>query len=181
MSALKQINDFLFFILLGIVISCIFDIFRALRKMKKENSIYVIMIQDIIFFMIITVVTVVYMVNILKSDIRFYMLIAMIVGISISRKVISKSLIKFYTFIFSTIIEIIKFLCVPLELFYSLVCKIIKKVVKKCCKLFLHMINLKCKLITILKRSGKLAKMRVVYEKKSKFRGKEKSEEEEVS
>ena len=50
---IKQFNDFIFFIILGIIISCIFDIFRTLRKVQKKNSIYVVMIQDIIFFIII--------------------------------------------------------------------------------------------------------------------------------
>ena len=54
MSVVKQFNDFIFFIILGIIISCIFDIFRTLRKVQKKNSIYVVMIQDIIFFVIIT-------------------------------------------------------------------------------------------------------------------------------
>ena len=58
MSVVKQFNDFIFFILLGIIISCIFDIFRTLRKVRKKNSIYVVMIQDVIFFVIITILTV---------------------------------------------------------------------------------------------------------------------------
>ena len=38
MSVVKQITDLVFFCILGIIISCIFDVFRALRKMKKKNS-----------------------------------------------------------------------------------------------------------------------------------------------
>ena len=94
MSILNQVNDFIFFIILGIVISCIFDIFRTLRKIKNRNSIYVVMIQDIIFFIIITIVSILYMIAILDDNIRFYMFVAIIIGIALSRKIISRYLIK---------------------------------------------------------------------------------------
>ena len=159
MSVVKQFNDFIFFVILGIIISCIFDIFRTLRKVQKKNSIYVVMIQDIIFFVIITILTAIYMVNVIDDRVRVYMFVAMAIGVAISRKIISKSLIKFYSTIFYTILNSIKFLCVPLELWKSIICKITKKITKICCKLFSLMINLKCKLLS-------------VFGKKNNFKGK---------
>ncbi len=160
MSVVKQFNDFIFFIILGIIISCIFDIFRTLRKVQKKNSIYVVMIQDIIFFIIITVLTAIYMVNVIDDRIRAYMFVAMAIGVAISRKVISKSLIKFYSTIFCFFKNSIIFLCVPLELWNCIICKITKKIIKKCCKLFSLMINLKCKLLSVFSKKNNFRRKR---------------------
>ena len=176
MSVTKQISDFLFFIMLGVVISCIFDIFRALRKIRKKNSIYVVMIQDVIFFIIVTIITVIYMVNMIDSQIRAYMFFAMIVGIALSRKVISKYLIKIYSIFFYSVKNIVIFLCVPMELILTIICKIIKKLAKICCNFFSIMINLKCKLLTVLtKDKCKSIKRGWINGSKSKNKGKKKS------
>ncbi len=159
MSVLKQLYDFIFFAILGIIISCIFDIFRSLRKVQKKNSIYVVMLQDIIFFVIITIITTIYMINAIDDRVRAYMFIAMGVGIAISRKVLSKTLIAIYSAIFITIKEIFIFVNLPIILFIELCCKICKKIFKICCKLFFYMINLKCKLLS-------------VFGKKNNFEGK---------
>lgn len=167
MSVIKQLNDFLFFIILGIVISCIFDIFRTLRKIRKKNSIYVVMIQDIIFFVIITIISVLYMVIIIDDNIRAYMYIGMLIGIFLSRRIISKYLIKFYSIIFMTIRNIIIFLCVPIELICSIICKIIKKIIKICCKLFSLVINWKCKLLNVLNKRNNFKRRGLNNENKS--------------
>ncbi len=177
MSILKQVNDFIFFIMLGIVISCIFDIFRTLRKIRKKNSIYVVMIQDIIFFIIITIVSIIYIVTILDDNIRFYMFIAMIIGIALSRKIISKYLIKLYSMLFYSIKNFVLFLCVPLELNYCIICKFMQKISKKCCKMFSFMITLKCKLLSNLKNNN-LRKRGLKNENKSRCNKKRKGKKE---
>lgn len=181
MSVVKQFNDFIFFIILGIIISCIFDIFRTLRKVQRKNSIYVVMIQDIIFFIIITILTTIYMINVIDDRIRLYMFLAIGIGIAISRKIISKSLIKFYSAIFYTIKSSVKFLCVPIELWGSVICKIIKKIIKKCCKLFSLMINLKCKLLTIFSKMNNFRRRGLKYDKKSKDERKKCKKEKKIS
>ena len=177
MSVVKQFNDFIFFIILGIIISCIFDIFRTLRKVQRKNSIYVVMIQDIIFFIITTI----YMINVIDDRIRLYMFLAIGIGIAISRKIISKSLIIFYSAIFYTIKSSVKFLCVPIELWGSVICKIIKKIIKKCCKLFSLMINLKCKLLTIFSKMNNFRRRGLKYDKKSKDERKKCKKEKKIS
>lgn len=149
MSVIKQFNDFTFFLILGVIISCIFDIFRTLRKVQKNNSIYVVMLQDIIFFCIITLITTVYMVKVIDDRVRVYMFIAMGLGIAISRKIISKFLIKIYSIILLSVKGILEFINLPLKLHFELICKIVKKIIKKCCKLFFIMVNLKCKLLSV--------------------------------
>lgn len=183
MSVVKQITDLIFFCILGIIISCIFDVFRTLRKMKKKNSIYVVMIQDIIFFVITTIITVIYMIKMLDDNIRFYMFLAMFLGIILSRKFISKYLIKFYSIIFYTIKSFIKFLCVPLELVSCIFCKLIKKIIKKCCKLFSVVINFNCKLLTVWAKRDNLKRRRGLkfYEKSRYERKKNGKKEKKIS
>ncbi len=179
MPVVKQLSDIVFFIFLGIVISCIFDIFRTLRKIRKKNSIYVVMIQDIIFFIIVTIFSIIYMINILKEEIRFYMFLAIFLGIILSRKFLSKILINIYSKIYLTINSIIVFLFVPLELIFTLIYKLLKKIIKNCCKLFFIMINLKCKVLTVLKNIRDNLKRRgLKNEKQSREKHKKKNKKE---
>lgn len=150
MSVSYQLTTFVLFFILGIIISCIFDIFRTLRKIKKKNSIYVVMIQDIIFFIIITIVSIVYLLLVLKEEIRGYMFIAASIGVLFSRKIISRYLINFYYKTYIAIRSIFLFIALPIELFFIVIYKLIKKIVKKCCKLFLLMVNLKYRILNVL-------------------------------
>ena len=145
----NELFSFLLFFTLGIVISCILDIFRTLRIIKKKNSIYVVAIQDIIFFSIITIITIIGMIYTVKDRVRWYMFLALLLGIIVSRITISKALIKVYSNLFSMFSGFVKFLCVPISLWLCICKKIIKKLSKKCCKMFFLMINLKCKLLTV--------------------------------
>ena len=149
MSVTYQLTKFVIFFILGIIISCIFDIFRTLRKIKKKNSIYVVMIQDIIFFIIITFITIIYLLLVLREEIRAYMFFAIGLGILFSRKVISKYLMNLYYRIYMVLRGIILF--IPVELNFIVIYKLFKKIMEKCCKLFFLMINLKCKLLNVLK------------------------------
>lgn len=183
MSVVKQFNDFIFFLILGVIISCIFDIFRTLRKVQKSNSIYVVMLQDIIFFLIVTLITTVYMIKVIDDRVRVYMFVAIGIGIAISRKVISKVLINIYSIVLFSVKGIFEFINLPLKLHFELICKIVKKIIKKCCKLFFVMVNLKCKLLSVFGKMSIFKRKRGLnngskskYErKKSRKKKKEKS------
>ena len=163
----KELINFFVFLILGIIISCIFDIFRTLRKIKKKNSIYTVTIQDIIFFVLATIITIVCILDIIKDNVRGYMFIAIV--IVLSRAVLSKLLIKIYSKIIITSSWFVNFLCVPISLWISLGLKIIKKVIKKCCKLFFLMINLKCKLLTVFSTMNNF-KIRGLFKNEKKSR-----------
>ena len=165
----KELINFFVFLILGIIISCIFDIFRTLRKIKKKNSIYTVTIQDIIFFVLATIITIVCILDIIKDNVRGYMFIAIVIGIVLSRAVLSKLLIKIYSKIIITSSWFVNFLCVPISLWISLGLKIIKKVIKKCCKLFFLMINLKCKLQTVFSTMNNF-KIRGLFKNEKKSR-----------
>ena len=150
MSVSLQLTNFGIFFILGIIISCIFDIFRTLRKIKKKNSIYVVMIQDIIFFIIITIISIIYLLLVLKEEIRAYMFIAAFCGIIISRKIISKYLIGVYYRVYITLRDFFLFIFLPVELVFVVIYKLFKKIVKMCCKLFFVMVNLKYRILNVL-------------------------------
>lgn len=179
MSVVSQISNFVFFFILGIIISCIFDIFRTLRKIRKKNSIYVVMIQDIIFFVIITVFSVAYMVTILKEEIRAYMFLAILLGVAFSRKIISKILIAFYSTIYITVKSILIFMFIPLQLIVTVLYKLFKKIIKICCNLFLYVVNWKCKLLNVLSATRDNLKRRGLNnEKQSGAKAKKKNKKE---
>lgn len=166
----NELFSFLLFITLGILISCILDIFRTLRKIKQNNSIYIVAMQDILFFSIVTTITIIGLIHTVKDRVRGYMFLAIVIGIIISRITISKYIIKVYSKIFSAISGIVKFLCVPIDLWFCVCRKIIEKLIKKCCKLFFLMINLKCKLLTVFSNKNNFNKVRGLFKNEKKSR-----------
>ena len=64
LSITEQLIDFLQFVLIGVIISIIFDFFRSYRMNKKVSNISV-MIQDILFFVIATIIIIMGIVYIL--------------------------------------------------------------------------------------------------------------------
>ena len=76
-NVVEQSKEFIEFVALGILIALIFDFFRAYRKYKKVNYIGVIF-QDIIFFLIVSLIIIFSIVYILDSNIRIYIFLAVI-------------------------------------------------------------------------------------------------------
>lgn len=74
-NVVEQFKEFIEFIGVGVIIALIFDFFRAIRKLKKVDTIGVI-IQDILFFLITSVIIVVSIIYILDSNIRLYIFLA---------------------------------------------------------------------------------------------------------
>ena len=145
----SQLLDFFEFVLIGAIIACVFDFFRAYRKLKKVSAIAVI-IQDIIFFIIITIIIIFSMIKLLNSQIRVYIFIAIILGCSMYFCTISRFIIKFFILFFNMFIEIVSIIFLPILLNIQSFQKIgsfLKKIWKKCCKMFLYMVSFICKLV----------------------------------
>lgn len=131
-----QTITFLQFILIGGVLALIYDIFRAYRKHNKKNRNFVVL-QDIIFFIISLVVLVFSLVMFLNESIRFYLIIAIVLGISIYLSFLSKYIINLYIKFFDIWDKFINFIFIPFRLileFFRKICIKIKKIVKKACK-----------------------------------------------
>lgn len=153
----SQLIDFFEFVLIGAIIACVFDFFRAYRKLKKVNTITVI-IQDVIFFIIITVIIIFSLVKLLDSQIRLYIFLAVLLGCGLYFSTISKYIIKLYILFFNMSKEIISTICLPILLNLQIFQKIsifLKKIWRKCCKKFFSMISFIYRFIKNIKKDQK--------------------------
>lgn len=103
----NQLFSFFIYVIVGILLGFIFDIFRALRKSIK-NSTVATNIEDILFVIIsfIIITTVVQIIS--KGELRFYILLGIILGILIYFLSVSKYIIAGETWILKSIIKILK-------------------------------------------------------------------------
>ena len=94
----NQLFSFFIYVIVGILLGFIFDIFRALRKSIK-NSTVATNIEDILFVIIsfIIITTVVQIIS--KGELRFYILLGIILGILIYFLSVSKYIIAGETWI----------------------------------------------------------------------------------
>ena len=124
--AISQAHVFLIFILNGIIIAFIFDIFRIFRKSFKTPD-WVTYIEDIIFWFITCVLLAYSIYTYNNGEIRLFIFIGLIIGAILYILTISKYIIKFS-------VKIIRFLKI---IFYKIIyyitypIKIILKIVRK--------------------------------------------------
>lgn len=165
MSVLGQFIEFLEFFLIGLLLAIIFDFFRAYRKFKIPSSKATI-VQDIIYFIIATIVVSIGVINILDSSFRLYVIIAIMLGVVVHINKFSKYTIKFFLIFFKTSKSIFEFLNITLAFYKQILTKLVnlfKKILKKCCKSFFYVINFnKCK-------NNVLHKKTFLYYRKNQF------------
>ena len=122
-----QLYNFFIFIILGIIISFIFDIFRILRK-KFKTSNFITYIEDILFW-ILTGILILYSIWFFNNgEIRIFIFLGIIVGILLYIFTLSNIIVKIFSTIFSYIIRI---LIIPFKTMYSIISKIFIKFTKK--------------------------------------------------
>ena len=114
----EQLRSFFIFILLGIVISIIFDVFRILRKAIKTSDMATY-IEDI-FFWIISGILILYTIFIFNNGVlRLYIFIGMFLGILLYMLSISKYMIHCGTAVVLFIIHfsksVIQIFCMPIQ------------------------------------------------------------------
>lgn len=142
----EQLIDFLQFVIIGMFSSLIFDFFRTYRKGNKVTM-KVVVLQDILYFIIVTILISLSIAYFLKTSIRLYIFIALICGVLIYLSLFSKYITILYIAIFKVIKYIYIFIKLPFDITRQVIqknCKFIKKISKKCCKMFLHMVSLIC-------------------------------------
>lgn len=138
MYVTSQLVDFIEFILIGNIIGTVFDFFRAYRKIRKVSS-SIVVIQDIIYFLIVTIIITLSIIKMLDSQIRLYIFIAIILGCSTYFCLFSKIVLKGYVLFINMFREIVKTFFLPILLDIQIFRKIgrfLKKIMKKCCKMF---------------------------------------------
>lgn len=128
--SLTQAYLFYVFLLTGILIGLIFDIFRILRKSFKTSD-FVTIIQDIIFFIISSSLILYTVFKFNNGEIRSFVLIGLISGICIYLLIFSKIFIKINVEIINFIKKIIKriitIILYPFNLLWNLIRKIFLK------------------------------------------------------
>ncbi len=109
---LEQLISFVYFIIIGIVLSIIFDIFRIFRRTIKTSDI-VTNIQDILFCIITGIIVLFSIFYFNNGQLRSYIFVGIIVGISVYMIFISKYFIKINVYIINLIKRLILILLKP--------------------------------------------------------------------
>jgi len=144
MTLSQETTVFLIFVVVGMLFSVIFDIFRAIRKIKKLKNTTIYM-QDIIYFLIIGAILLAVIINYMNTELRIYLVLAIILGVVIYISTVGNLVMNIIVKIIKLSGEIIEFLILPVTLYTNIFEKqiaILKKYVTKCCKKMKYMVNL---------------------------------------
>ena len=109
------------FIINGIVIGLLFDFFRILRRTFKTKDI-ITYIQDILFWILTGFILLYSIFTFNNGEIRLFMFLAVIIGISIYMLFVSSHVIKINVAIINLLKKILSkifnFLLIPFKIFY---------------------------------------------------------------
>lgn len=126
---LEQIRIFSIFLVLGIIVSIIFEIFRVLRKNVK-TSYLATSIEDIVYILISGFLLFKSILTFANGHIRFYIFFAFFIGIIIYFLTIKNFCDIILTVIIKTILIIIKYISLPIKYCCLLLTKYTKKLKK---------------------------------------------------
>lgn len=157
-QALEQLYSFAIFILVGFLIGLLFDMFRISRRTFKTSDI-ITCLEDVLFWILTGLLILFSIFKFNNGDIRFFIVLAIFIGIALYMLVFSKivinTLVKIILIIKKAISFIIKITLYPIKLILKLF-KIMTKPIKKLLK----------NLTNILKKVPKISKK----QNKSKYR-----------
>lgn len=126
MLSYTQGQIFILFFLLGIVIGSIYDIFRVIRKNFKTSD-FVTQIEDIIFLIISGILILCFILKFCIGEIRFYVFIAIFLGISLYFLTISKPYVIILNIVVKFCKKILSFFVNLIKIPYIFIKKYIKK------------------------------------------------------
>ena len=142
---LEQLTNFIYFIITGMALGIVFDIFRILRKSFKTSDI-VTNIQDILFGIITGIILLASIFLFNKGELRLYLFIGICSGIIIYMLTISKYFIKLNVAIINFIKKIIVLITKPFIFLLKFIKKLFFKPISFIC------INFKLLFKKILKK-----------------------------
>lgn len=153
---------FVVFTINGILIGILFDIFRIFRKTFKTTD-FITYIEDTLFWLFTGILTLYFIFNYNNGEIRFYIFLGIIIGITIYMISLSKYFIKISVSIINFLKSIIKTI---LSVFISpinIILKFIKRIFFKPISFIfinLRLISTKTmsKICKVLKKPQKLSK-----------------------
>ena len=126
MLSYTQGQIFILFFLLGIVIGSIYDIFRVIRKNFKTSD-FVTQIEDIIFLIIAGILILCFILKFCIGEIRFYVFIAIFLGILLYFLTISKAYVIILNIVVKFCKKILSFFVNLIKIPYIFIKKHIKK------------------------------------------------------
>ncbi len=121
--SLNQLSTLLYFILTGAIIGILFDIFRILRKSFKTSDI-ITYIHDFLFWILTGAILLFSIFTFNNGELRGYIFIGIIFGITIYLLLFSKYFIKILVAIIGFIKKIVSY---PLKIIYQFIKKYILK------------------------------------------------------
>lgn len=108
---------FLIYVIVGVLIGLIFDLFRSLRKSIKTSNVATY-IEDILFWIIVSFIIIGTILKYNYGELRLYIFIGIILGITIYLLTLSKIILKYTTIIIEFTVKIFnKILAILLKIF----------------------------------------------------------------
>ncbi len=144
----NQAYLFIIFTINGIIIGILFDFFRVLRKTFKTKD-FVTYIQDILFWIITGAIILYSMCVFCDGELRFFMILGIIMGVAIYMFTLSKYFIKVSVFIITVLKKILIY---PIKLIFK--------------PIFIICINIRKNFINFVE---KIKKYRGFFTKKEKY------------
>ena len=121
-----QLYNFFIFIILGMLVSFIFDFFRALRKTFKTNDV-ITYIEDILFWIIsgFLIMSSIFKFN--DGEIRFYLFVGLLLGIFIYIILLTKLINKILEILMKSIKGVLNIIISIFKRFYNFINNYLKK------------------------------------------------------
>ena len=133
-NPINQVYLFIVYLLCGIAIGIFFDIFRVLRRSFKTPDV-VTYIEDVIFGVLTGVFLIIMLFVLNNGELRFYIFIAIILGLAIYFLTISKFFIKINVKILTTIkksiLKILSIIFYPINMLLNFLRKYVLEVALK--------------------------------------------------
>ena len=129
MLNLNEYQVFAFFYIIGIIISIVFDFFKALRKNIKHKDLFVY-IEDSIYLLFCTILIFLGIFKLNSGVLRFYLIIALVLGILGYSLTISRFCVIIFSVIIRFIKNIITFILKTIKNFFFILKRINKKIIE---------------------------------------------------
>lgn len=92
-SLINQVKLIIFSLLSGIITGVFFDIYRLIRGFEEPNK-FVTIIQDLLFWVLTSIVVFIFLMYTNEGYINFYVYVCLIMGVYLYIKIFSKAFIK---------------------------------------------------------------------------------------
>ncbi len=132
MALQSETIKFLMFVVVGLFFCLVFDVFRALRKIKKPNK-NILNIQDIVYFIIVGIILILLIINLHGEGLRLYLILAIMLGVILYTLLVRNKIRDLFVVLINKFSGVIQFIFLPLKIHYMFLCKVCKKI-KKCVK-----------------------------------------------